>query len=149
ASERCESKGEECCPAQLQVFSLPPVFTQKLKGQEAMEGDNISMTCELSKPEIPVEWKKGSQVLRSGQKYQIKQKGSLLELIINDVTPEDSGDYSCVCGDQKTTANLKVKGTGDISTQPIYVSSKHMKPCQQLPLTNTCTGRKKWKVTFR
>uniref|UniRef100_A0A3P9LZ12 Ig-like domain-containing protein n=1 Tax=Oryzias latipes TaxID=8090 RepID=A0A3P9LZ12_ORYLA len=74
-----------------------------LKSQDAEEGASITLSCELSKPGLPVEWKKGTQVLRSGEKYQMKQNASVNELLINKVVPEDSGEYSCVCGDQKTT----------------------------------------------
>ena len=85
-------------------------FKQKLQSQEAEEGASVTLLCELSKPGVPVEWKKGTQVLKSGEKYQMKQKASVNELLINNVVPEDSGDYSCVCGDQKTSASLNVKG---------------------------------------
>ena len=85
-------------------------FKQKLESQEAEEGASITLNCELSKPGVPVEWKKGTQVLKSGEKYQLKQKASVNELLINKVVPEDSGEYSCVCGDQKTTANICIKG---------------------------------------
>uniref|UniRef100_A0A4W5N9S7 Ig-like domain-containing protein n=1 Tax=Hucho hucho TaxID=62062 RepID=A0A4W5N9S7_9TELE len=88
----------------------PVTFKQKLGSQEAEEGASVTLHCELSKPGVPVEWRKGTQVLKSGEKYQMKQKESVSELLIRKVVPEDSGDYSCVCGDQKTTASLKIKG---------------------------------------
>uniref|UniRef100_A0A3Q3E5P1 Ig-like domain-containing protein n=1 Tax=Labrus bergylta TaxID=56723 RepID=A0A3Q3E5P1_9LABR len=84
--------------------------SRKLESQEAEEGASITLRCELSKPGVSVEWKKGTQVLKSGEKYQMKQQASVNELLINKVLPDDSGDYSCVFGDQKTTASLKVKG---------------------------------------
>ncbi|XP_013856424.1 obscurin, partial [Austrofundulus limnaeus] len=87
----------------------PVTFKQRLVGQEIEEGANITLTCELSKPGVSVEWKKGTQILESSEKYQVKQKASVNELHITKVVPEDSGDYSCVCGDQKTTASLNVK----------------------------------------
>ena len=86
------------------------IFKQKLESQEAEEGASVTLSCELSKPGVPVEWKKGTQTLKSAEKYQMKQKASVNELLINKVEPEDSGDYSCVCGDQKTSASLKIKG---------------------------------------
>ncbi|XP_071349013.1 obscurin isoform X4 [Trachinotus anak] len=101
--------GDQKTSATVKVNALPPAFIQKLKSQEAEEGASITLQCELSKPGVPVEWKKGTQVLRSGDKYQMKQKASVNELLINKVVPEDSGDYSCVCEDQKTTASLKIK----------------------------------------
>ncbi|KAG7526822.1 obscurin isoform X4 [Solea senegalensis] len=104
--------------AKVTVKALPPTFTQSLKNQEAEEEASVTLSCELSKAGVPVEWRKGSQVLKSGEKYQMKQKASMNELLINKVLPEDSGDYSCVCGDQKTTASLKVKA------QPVTFKQK-------------------------
>ncbi|XP_023191834.1 obscurin isoform X6 [Xiphophorus maculatus] len=95
--------------ASLKIKAQPVTFKQKLESREAEEGASVTLRCELSKPGVSVEWKKGSQALKSGEKYQIKQKASVNELIINKLVPEDSGDYSCLCGDQKTTANLKIK----------------------------------------
>uniref|UniRef100_A0A672ZI21 Ig-like domain-containing protein n=1 Tax=Sphaeramia orbicularis TaxID=375764 RepID=A0A672ZI21_9TELE len=75
--------------------ALPPTFTKKLTTLEAEEGASVTLCCELSKPGASVEWKKGTQVLKSGEKYQIKQKESVNELLINKVVPDDSGEYSC------------------------------------------------------
>ncbi|XP_015254434.1 PREDICTED: obscurin isoform X14 [Cyprinodon variegatus] len=104
--------------AKLTVKALPTTIVKHLESQEAEEGASVSLHCELSKPGVPVEWKKGTQVLKSGEKYQMKQKASVNELIITKVVPEDSGEYSCVCGDQKTTASLKIKAA------PIFFKKK-------------------------
>ncbi|XP_070700635.1 obscurin [Pempheris klunzingeri] len=104
--------------AKVTVNALPPTFIQKLESQEAEEGASVTLLCELSETGAPVEWKKGAQVLKSGEKYQMKQKASVNELLISKVMPEDSGDYSCVCGDQKTTASLNIKA------QPVTFKQK-------------------------
>lgn len=70
----------------------------------------MTLCCELSKPSTPVQWKKGDDVLTSGEKYQMKQSGSTLELLIRKSQPEDSGTYSCVCDDTKTTATIIITG---------------------------------------
>ena len=57
-----------------------------------------------------MEWTKGTQVLKSGGKYQMKQTASVKQLVITSVSAEDSGDYSCVCGHQNTTARVNIKG---------------------------------------
>ncbi|KAM4728162.1 obscurin [Anableps anableps] len=101
--------GDQKTTASLKIKAQPVTFKQRLESQEAEEGASVTLRCELSKPGVPVEWKKANQVLKSGEKYQMKQKASVNELIISKVLPEDSGDYSCVCGDQKTTASLKIK----------------------------------------
>ncbi|KAK5889158.1 hypothetical protein CesoFtcFv8_015186 [Champsocephalus esox] len=104
--------------AKVTVNAQPATFKQKLESQEAEEGASVTLRCEISKPGVPVEWKKGTKVLKSGEKYQMKQEASVNELLINKVLPEDSGDYSCVCGDLKTTASLK------INAQPVTFKQK-------------------------
>ncbi|XP_032387945.1 obscurin isoform X15 [Etheostoma spectabile] len=120
-----EDSGEYSCmcvdqktSATVKVNALPPTYIQKLKSQEAEEGASVTLHCELSKPGVAVEWKKGTQALKSGEKYQMKQNASVNELLINKVVPEDSGDYSCVCGDQKTTGSLNIKA------QPVTFKQK-------------------------
>lgn len=74
------------------------------------EGHNVTLCCEISKPGIPVEWRLGGYLLENTDKYQIKQRDSVLELFIRDADPEDSGVYTCVCRGQRTKATLKVIG---------------------------------------
>lgn len=60
-----------------------------------------------------MEWRLGGErILQNGDKYQIKQTDSALELLIREALPEDSGVYSCVCRDKKTKATVKVIGRG-------------------------------------
>lgn len=74
------------------------------------EGYSVTLYCEISKPGATVEWRLGGGLLENGDKYQIKQRDSALELIIRDADPEDSGVYTCVCRGQKTKATVKVIG---------------------------------------
>lgn len=74
------------------------------------EGETAFLCCELSKPGVLVQWKKGSMLLRPGIKYEMKQNGCELELQINDLICEDSGVYKCCVGSLETKANILVKG---------------------------------------
>lgn len=76
----------------------------------AEEGSNVILHCELSKPGIPVEWRKGLELLKNGVKYQIRKRETTMELLIWRPVPEDSGVYSCVCTDQMTSATVKITG---------------------------------------
>ncbi|XP_073720225.1 obscurin isoform X32 [Misgurnus anguillicaudatus] len=100
--------GDNISTANIKVNALPVVFKHELHNQEVQEGDSVTLHCELSKPEVPVVWRKGTQVIRSGEKYVIKQAGHTAELKITDLKLEDAGDYACDCGDNVTTANIKV-----------------------------------------
>ncbi|KAK1801420.1 hypothetical protein P4O66_022686, partial [Electrophorus voltai] len=95
--------------ATLKVSATPVTFRQTLKNQEAPEGGTVVLHCKLSKPGAPVQWLKEEEGLNNGAKYVMKQEGSLAELYIKNVLPMDVGKYSCVTGDQVTTAEVNVK----------------------------------------
>lgn len=90
--------------------AIPITFVQPLKHIQAGEGTNVILRCELSKPGVPVQWWKGDELLRNTVKHQIRKWETTLELLIWKPVPEDSGVYSCVCADQKTTANVTIIG---------------------------------------
>lgn len=68
------------------------------------------MHCELSKAGVTVMWWRGDEEISNGAKYQIKQEGLVAELHIKNVLPMDVGEYSCIIGDQRTTAEVNVRG---------------------------------------
>ncbi|XP_019363471.1 PREDICTED: obscurin [Gavialis gangeticus] len=100
--------GEYQTTAALTVQALPPFFKEEMHSKDAREGDTATLCCELSKAAAPVQWMKGHQVLQPGSKYRMRQEGCISELMVHDIHPKDAGDYTCVCGDQKTTAALTV-----------------------------------------
>lgn len=70
----------------------------------------MTLSCELSKPGLAVEWRRGQELLKNNYKYQIKNRNSVMELTIKNTQLADSGLYSCTCGDVKTTANINITG---------------------------------------
>lgn len=93
--------------------ALPATFKKLLKSQEAQEGNSLSLQCELSKPGVHVEWWKGDEMLRTGERYHLRKKDVIAELVIRKAQPEDCGVYRCVCGEQSTAAHIKVNGRKD------------------------------------
>ena len=89
--------------------ALPAEFIGRLRSKEATEGTTVTLHCELSKA-APVEWKKGPETLRAGARVSLKQEGAVCELEIRGLTVEDAGEYSCVCGQERTSATLTVRG---------------------------------------
>lgn len=98
------------CPYCIYSAVLPALFTKELTDGEATEGKSVSLHCELNKAAANVEWKKGFKTLKSSDKYKMKRKGVIAELIIQNLDMTDAGNYSCVCGDQQTMAVLTVHG---------------------------------------
>lgn len=92
--------------------AVPATFKVSLKSQEAEEGNSVTLRCELSKKGLLVQWQREAQVLSEEMfrgKYQMKVEGKVAQITILDVQPEDAGKYSCIIGDEKTTAEVKVK----------------------------------------
>ncbi|XP_007445357.1 obscurin-like, partial [Python bivittatus] len=87
---------------------LPVLFKQELQNRETKEGDKVHLTCELNKPDLPVQWMKGNVVLEAGDKYEFKQRGPVAELVIRNAKPSDAGVYICKSGELKTSAQVEV-----------------------------------------
>ncbi|XP_050613026.1 obscurin isoform X33 [Macaca thibetana thibetana] len=100
--------GQERTSATLTIRALPARFTQDLKTKEASEGATATLQCELSKV-APVEWKKGPETLRDGGRYSLKQDGTKCELQIHDLSVADAGEYSCICGQERTSVTLTIR----------------------------------------
>lgn len=104
--------------------AVPVTFKQKMKNVQIEEGNVAIFRCELSKAGQNVEWMKGGdEVIRGGEKYQIRQRDTLLELRISDVKPDDSDIYTCICGNIETTATLTVNGREFLQSLKISVTS--------------------------
>ncbi|NXD53679.1 OBSCN protein, partial [Corvus moneduloides] len=82
--------GDAQSRAKLTVQEAPVLFKQELQNEEAKEGKQVRLTCELSKPGAPVKWMKGDTVLHASEKYEFKQHGTVAELIIRDVKSVDA-----------------------------------------------------------
>lgn len=93
----------------LHSSAVSVLFKEELKPVEAVEGGTATLRCQLG-TEVPVEWRKGQTLLRASNKYKMRQEGTVAELLIHDLEPKDAGDYSCLVGNQKTTAALSVNG---------------------------------------
>lgn len=83
-----------------------------MENQEASEGGTAAFRCELTKA-APVEWKRKHKLLKASDKYEMRQDGAALELLIHNLDLKDTGDYSCTCGKQKTVAALTVHGKSE------------------------------------
>lgn len=86
----------------------------------ATENGTATLQCELTKA-APVEWMKGEKKLAQSNKYRIKQEDTITELVIQDLEVQDTGQYTCVCGERKTTAVLTVNGKTR-ATEPVDIS---------------------------
>lgn len=99
----------------------PLYFSEELQSQKVEEGETAILGCELSKTGIAVLWRKGTLLLRPGNKYEMKQDGCKLSLVIHDANSQDSGSYKCCAGSLVTMASLEVKGMYPFSRLNLYL----------------------------
>ncbi|XP_026168655.1 obscurin isoform X4 [Mastacembelus armatus] len=138
--------GDEKCDVTLMVEGAPAFFHKELKNEDAVEGDDITFCCELSKPGVHVEWRKGGMVLLPGKKYEMRQEGCIQELCIRNLEPDDSGYYTCDAGDQLTTASLAVQVkeifiVSGLKTIDVFVGEWATFSCQ---LSGRAPGKVQW-----
>nr|XP_060639350.1 obscurin-like [Anolis sagrei ordinatus] len=88
---------------------VPVLFTKALQNVESEAGGKAILHCETSRPDAPIEWRKGAVVLQPGAKHEMRQKGTTVELIIHDLEPEDCGSYTCSTGDEQSTCSVYVQ----------------------------------------
>ncbi|NWT30204.1 OBSCN protein, partial [Cardinalis cardinalis] len=73
------------------VPAVPVLFKQALENTDVEEGKSVSLRCELTKADATtVVWKKGEATLQASAKYEMKQKGTVAELVIHNAEPEDA-----------------------------------------------------------
>ncbi|XP_033623906.1 obscurin isoform X2 [Fukomys damarensis] len=108
--------GQERTLATLTVKALPAKFTEGLRNEEATEGATATLRCVLSK-EAPVKWRKGTETLREGDRHRLRQDGTVCELQIRGLAVADSGEYSCVCGQERTSATLTIQALSATFTE--------------------------------
>ncbi|XP_056105330.1 obscurin-like isoform X19 [Rhinichthys klamathensis goyatoka] len=141
----CKTKDAESC-ATLTVKGQPAYFQKELENQNAIEGDSITLRCELSKLVKSVEWRKGGVVLQPSKKFEMKQEGCVLELHVHDLEPEDNGYYTCDAGDQLTTASVTLQEVevlivSGIKNTDVFVGEQAIFSSQ---LSRRAKGRVQW-----
>ena len=93
------------------IVDIPLHFISYLENTEAAAQETVVLTCELSRPEEDVVWLKNSEPLALGDgKHVAVNQDCSYQLVIPDVTVDDSGEYTIQAGDLQSTAQLSVFG---------------------------------------
>jgi hypothetical protein len=97
----------------LHFTEAPIEFTKPLQDQEVKKiPGRATFECEVTKPDVEVEWFKAGVQLERSSKYKMETISKTQRLVISDVSDEDDDDYVCkIKGkDTKTSAALIVEG---------------------------------------
>ena len=94
--------------------SSPPEFTVGLKSLNIGDGERLTLQCQVAgDPEPQVSWYKDGKKLESNDFVDLKYKYGLATLKIEEVYPEDAGEYKCIAKNYVNSAEsvctLKVK----------------------------------------
>lgn len=85
----------------LPVLALPPEILEAPKDTQAVDGQNVTMTCKvLGAPKPSIKWSLNDKELTGGR-YLIQPNG---DLIITKVQFDDRGNYTCYAKNKFGTA---------------------------------------------
>ncbi|XP_077869357.1 immunoglobulin superfamily member 22-like, partial [Saccoglossus kowalevskii] len=103
--ETCSS-----CSLLVDEYKPPPDFDEKLTDVVGCEDDEAEFVAKVNDKDVEVQWLKDGKPIPKDPRIKHTKQGVLRKLIIKPVTPEDQGEYTCIAGDKKTVASLKVEG---------------------------------------
>lgn len=86
------------------------MFTIPLKDVKCTEHEEVSLECEISKPDRVLTWQKDGKDLPLSCRFQVSVDGCTHKLVINDAQIDDTAEYTVKIGDQQCTAKLEVEG---------------------------------------
>ena len=93
------------------VSETPVEFIRHLENQTVTEIPGVvTFECELSKPNIKVQWQRGDQPLLSSDKYNIQMEATVHRLIIREVDGQDVSEYTALARGKTSKAALLVQG---------------------------------------
>ncbi|XP_011700590.1 PREDICTED: twitchin isoform X1 [Wasmannia auropunctata] len=141
----------------------PPQFTQKLKNLTINDGEHLELTAKVDgDPEPQITWSKNGKMLSSSEVVDLKYKNGVAILTINEVFPEDEGEYACLAtnsiGSDTTSCKLTIKPVenaagkkqGDDKSPKIvdHLTSKYVKDGEAVTLSCRIIGAKKFDVVW-
>ena len=89
---------------------MPVSIVYPLDDQVAIKEESITFKCKLSKSGQLIKWLKDGKEIKPDAKYQISNDGQMYLLQVANCDNNDAGGYSLVCGKEKSSASLEVKG---------------------------------------
>lgn len=88
----------------------PVIIVKPLEDQHIAPGEDVVLSCELSRAGAPVRWLKDGKAIRKGQKYDVLSEGTQAVLVVRGASLRDSGEYACETDAAKSTARLHIEG---------------------------------------
>ncbi|XP_038303119.1 titin isoform X1 [Canis lupus familiaris] len=110
AAEYTFVAGKATSTATLYVEARHIEFRKHIKDIKVLEKKRAMFECEVSEPDITVQWMKDGQELPSVDRIKIQKEKYVHRLFIPSTRMSDAGQYAVVAGGNMSTANLYVEG---------------------------------------
>ncbi|NXM99795.1 TITIN protein, partial [Sylvia borin] len=110
AAEYTFVAGKAASSATLYVEARHIEFRKHIKDIKVVEKKRAIFECEVSEPDIQVQWMKDGQELQIGDRMKIQREKYVHRLIISSTKMSDAGQYTVVAGGNTSSANLIVEG---------------------------------------
>ncbi|KAG6920731.1 obscurin like 1 [Chelydra serpentina] len=140
---RAEDAGEYICETRDESVSFdirvsePPVkILQPRRAPPALKavlGETVTLACELSRGNVPVQWVKDGTRLEAGRSLILEQEGAHRRLVIPAAGVEHSGKYICDAADDSRTFTVQVcdppvtiVGRGELQTQRCCLAAEDL-----------------------
>ncbi|OXB61722.1 hypothetical protein ASZ78_002723 [Callipepla squamata] len=110
AAEYSFVAGKAASSATLYVEARHIEFRKHIKDIKVVEKKRAIFECEISEPDVQVQWMKDGQELQIGDRMKIQREKYVHRLIIPSTRMSDAGQYTVVAGGNTSSANLIVEG---------------------------------------
>ncbi|XP_057602279.1 titin isoform X1 [Hippopotamus amphibius kiboko] len=110
AAEYTFVAGKATSTATLYVEARHIEFRKHIKDIKVLEKKRAMFECEVSEPDITVQWMKDGQELQLVDRIKIQKEKYVHRLLIPCTRMSDAGKYTVVAGGNMSTANLFVEG---------------------------------------
>ncbi|XP_054418510.1 titin isoform X1 [Pteronotus mesoamericanus] len=110
AAEYTFVAGKATSTATLYVEARHIEFRKHIKDIKVLEKKRAMFECEVSEPDITVQWMKDGQELQIVDRIKIQKEKYVHRLLIPSTRMSDAGQYTVVAGGNLSTANLFVEG---------------------------------------
>ncbi|XP_069326391.1 titin isoform X5 [Eulemur rufifrons] len=102
--------GKATSTATLYVEARHIEFRKHIKDIKVLEKKRAMFECEVSEPDITVQWMKDGQELQIADRMKIQKEKYVHRLLIPSTRMSDAGQYAVVAGGNMSTARLFVEG---------------------------------------
>ena len=93
------------------ITEEPVDFVRHLQDQTIKDiPQDVTFECELTKPNVKVQWFKGKEPIGPGRKYEMIMDGAVHRLIIHEGEPSDINEYTCQVRSKTSKAKMLIEG---------------------------------------